>query len=139
MRILAIAPAILIAACSAEPQPPLVARDIEVTSPMPGVSTSAGYMVLTNNSEADILINSVSSPQFGAVELHETAVENGVARMRPVSELLIRAGESVHLQRGGLHLMMMRPQRDIETITLNLHSGDILIMSIRLAATMSGN
>ena len=95
--------------------------------------------MLTNNSEADILINSVSSPQFGAVELHETAVENGVARMRPVSELLIRAGESVHLQRGGLHLMMMRPQRDIETITLNLHSGDILIMSIRLAATMSGN
>ncbi len=136
MRIFLIAPVILLAACSAEPQPPLVASDVEVTAPMPGVSTSAGYMVLTNNSDSDILINSVSSPQYGAVELHETAVENGVARMRPVLELRIRAGESVRLERGGLHLMMMRPQPDIDTITLNLHSGDALLMSLQ---TTSGN
>lgn len=139
MRFLLIAPVILLAACNAEPQPPLVASNVEITAPMPGATVWAGYMVLTNNSGTDILIDSVSSPQFGAVELHETAVENGVARMRPVSELLIRPGQSVQLARGGLHLMMMQPQRDIESVTLNLHSGDLLLMSLQTSPTFKGN
>ena len=95
-------------------------------------------MVLTNYSDGDILINSVSSPQFGEVELHETTVEDGVARMRPVPELLIRAGESVRLERGGLHLMMTRPHDDIETITLNLHSGDLLLLSLQTSLNIDG-
>ncbi len=139
MRIFLIVPVILLAACGAEPQPPLVASDVEVSTPMPGMSVSAGYMLLTNNSDADILINSVSSPEFGTVEVHETTVVNGVARMRPISELLIRAGGSVRLEPGGLHLMMMRPQRDIETITLNLHHGDLLLMSLQTSPTFNGN
>ncbi len=139
MRICLIAPVILLAACGAEPQPPLVASDVDVAAPMPGMSVSAGYMVLTNNSDTDILINSVSSPQFGTIEVHETTVVNGVARMRPISELLIRAGGSVRLERGGLHLMMMRPQRDIEKITLNLHYGDVLLLSLQTSPTLSGH
>ena len=138
MRIVLISTVILLAACNAEPRPPLVAGDIEVTAPGPGVSISAGYMVLTNYSDGDILINSVSSPQFGEVELHETTVEDGVARMRPVPELLIRAGESVRLERGGLHLMMTRPHDDIETITLNLHSGDLLLLSLQTSLNSDG-
>ncbi len=139
MRIFLIVPVILLAACGAEPQPPLVASDIEVSTPMPGMSVSAGYMLLTNNSDEDILMNSVSSPEFGAVEVHETTVVDGVARMRPISELLIRAGGSVRLEPGGLHLMMMRPQRDIETITVNLHHGDLLLMSLQTSPTFIGN
>ncbi len=130
---------ILLAACNAEPHPPLVASDIEVTAPGPGVSVRAGYMVLTNYRDVDILINSVSSPQFGKVELHETTIEDGVARMRPVPELLIRAGEFVRLKRGGLHLMMMWPQDDIETITLNLHSGDLLLLSLQTSSKIDGH
>lgn len=120
----------LIMASSDEFKPPLVAGSIEITQPLPGAGVSAGYMTLTNNSDAAILITRVSSPQYGAVSLHQTSVEDDVARMRAVAELTIPPGESVHLKHGGMHLMLMQQRDDVDTITLNFHSEDMLVLSI---------
>ncbi len=51
--------------------------------------------------------------------------------MRRVYELAVRPGESVSLQLGGIHLMMMQPVAEIETVTLLLYDGDLLLMSMR--------
>jgi copper(I)-binding protein len=42
------------------------------------------------------------------VELHESTMDGGVMRMRPVESLVIEPGETRVLEPGGLHLMMMR-------------------------------
>ncbi len=116
-------------------KPPLVATDVEITQAVPGRSVSAGYMTLTNNSDDIIRITRVTSPEYGAVELHTTSIENDVARMRAVGELIIRPGETVRLERGGMHLMLMQQVDAVETATLNLYSGDVILMS--LSASLS--
>lgn len=116
-------------ACGAEEQPPLVASDVSVSGPMPRMK--AGYMTLTNNSDEAITITRVSSPQFGRAEIHETVIEDDIARMRPVGELTIDAGGSVRLERGGMHLMLMQPVDSPESVSLNLYSGDTPLLSVQ--------
>lgn len=114
----------------AKPLAPLVADNVVVTRPMPGMKMSAGYLSLTNNTDAAIRITRVSSPQFASVELHESTVEGGVARMRKIPELVIPPRGGVILERGGKHLMLMKPQGDSDDVSLNLYDGDQLLLSI---------
>ena len=129
----------LLASCGNETGPPLIATDIEVTAPMPGMSMSAAYLTLTNNSDELIRITKVTSPQYGLIEIHETTIENNIARMRRVDELAISPDEFLRLQRGGIHLMLMQPVADIETVTLNLYDGDLLLMSMRTTTAATGH
>ena len=129
MRIALVIAALVLAACGA-PQPPLVASDVEVTQPMPGRHMSAGFLVLTNNTDADIRITRVTSPQFGAVEIHETSIEDGIARMRELDELVVPAGGSVTLERGGKHLMLMQAKDLGDSVSLQLFSEDAPVLDI---------
>lgn len=130
MRILTVALLFLVAACGG-PEAPLVATDVDVTRPMPGRGMSAGYMVLTNNTSEDIRITKVTSPQFGAVAVHATTIDDdGIARMREVEALVVPAGGSVVLERGGKHLMLMRAGELDRTVTLQLYSGDAPVLTV---------
>ena len=60
MRIALFVLALLVAACGA-PQPPLVASEVEITRPVPGRHMSAGFLVLTNNTDEDIRITVIAS------------------------------------------------------------------------------
>lgn len=130
MRYLFLATLALIGACSSEPQPPLTASNVVVTRAMPGMTMSAAYLSLTNNSSESIRITRVASEQYESVQLHETTVEDGVARMRSIPVLEIPPGETVTLQRGGKHLMLMRPTGLAETVSLRFLDGDDLILSV---------
>ena len=125
--------AILISACSAEPQSPLVATELVVTRPMPGNGMSAAYLSLTNNTEQKISITRVTSAQYGSVQLHESTLENGIARMRAMPELQIPAGTTVTLQRGGKHLMLMRPTGPADVVSLQFFDDDNLVLSVDAA------
>lgn len=114
----------------AEPLAPLVAKNVIVTRPMPGMKMSAGYLSLTNNTDTPIRVTRVTSPQFGAVELHESTVEDGVARMRAIPELVVPAHGTATLERGGKHLMLMAPGGDSDDVSLNFYDGDQLLLSI---------
>jgi copper(I)-binding protein len=120
----------LMAACTSEPQPPLVASDVVVTRPMPGMKMSAAYLSLANNSDEAIRISRVASAQYESVQLHETRIEDGVARMRAIPVLEIAAGESVTLERGGKHLMLMRPTGSSDTVSLQFLDGDDLLLTV---------
>jgi copper(I)-binding protein len=120
----------LLTACSGESDAPLLATDVIVTRPVPGTQISAGYLQLTNNTQATITINRVTSPDFASVEMHESLLENGIARMRALRELSIPANQTIHFERGGKHLMLMRPGEDINEVTLHFFSGDTLLLSI---------
>jgi copper(I)-binding protein len=112
------------------PLPPLTANNVEIRTPVPGMPMSVAYMTLSNNSNSDILIARISSPQFAAVELHETRVTDGVSSMHRIDEIEIAAGATLQLQRGGKHLMLMRRDGQPDEVTLNLHADGLLILSL---------
>jgi hypothetical protein len=71
---------------------------------------------------------SVTSPQFARVELHETRIEDGMARMRQLDGLDLPPGGRVTLAPGGLHLMLLEPVSAIVppahvTLRLRLDNG----------------
>ena len=121
--------ALLLAACSV-PQLPLVAANVEITEPLPGRPMSAGFLVLHNNTDEAIRITGASSPQFGSVEIHETTIEDGIARMRRLDALHIPAQGSVTLERGGKHLMLMRARDLGDSVTLHLLSDGAPVLTI---------
>jgi copper(I)-binding protein len=122
----------VLAACGNQ-APPLSATDVVVTEGMGRMNMSAGYMTMTNNTGDAMTITHVTSPQFGSVEMHETVIENDVARMRRVEELVIPARGQVRLERGGKHLMLMKPTDKSKTVTLNIYSGDVLLLHVNVA------
>lgn len=91
-------------------------------SSMGGVS--AAYMTITNKgAKADRLI-AIEAEIAGKIELHETKVENDVAKMIPMlNGIEVPAGGAAELKPGGLHIMLMDLKAPLEagkTITLKL-------------------
>ena len=119
----------VLAACSAD-APPLTAEDIQLPAPVPGVSIGAGYLTLVNNSDQDIIITKVTSPQLDSVAMHETIIEDGVSRMRGLPQVAIAAGQSVAFERGAKHLMLRYPEQRPGQLTLQFFAGDALMLAV---------
>jgi copper(I)-binding protein len=75
----------------------------------PGMKMTAGFGRLHNAGSETIELTTFSSPQFGDVSLHRTELVEGVSRMREVPSLVVAPGQSVALEPGGYHLMLMMP------------------------------
>lgn len=85
---------------------------------------AAGYMVISNRGgESDVLL-SVSTDVGDRVMLHETVMDEGVMKMKPVKELEIPPNSKVELKPGGYHIMLQdleRPLRVGEVVKIHLH------------------
>ena len=123
------------AGCDSPEGPPVVADNVVVTAPGAGMPMAAGYLEITNQSGSDIRITRVSSPDYATVEMHETIVEDGIARMRSIPVLEVADGETITFERGGRHLMLMQPAGTPGTITLNFYSDDVLLLTVRAEFT----
>ncbi len=94
----------------------------------PTVPMRAGYMTIENTSDKPLSIVAVESEVFTQVDIHETVEKDGMMSMRPLSPLPIPAGSVTELAPGGIHLMMMQPQKTLKpgdqvSITLQLDDG----------------
>ncbi|PJK11136.1 hypothetical protein CO614_01495 [Lysobacteraceae bacterium NML120232] len=78
-----------------------------------GMPMHAGFARIENPCGKAVEIVAATSPVYAEVELHETRREAGVSRMRQIHALPVSAHGQTRLQPGGLHLMLMRPQREI--------------------------
>lgn len=128
-----------IAGCGGEPRPPLEVRDISLYAPLPGTSMSVAYMVFENTTESTIVVSGFSSPQFSRIELHETQITDGVARMRRLDELTVPPHAIAVLEENRKHLMLMQPLPELDVddpVTLRIAYGDsgMLIVSAPLRA-----
>jgi periplasmic copper chaperone A len=84
----------------------LVIEGYWVRAMLPGQPVAGGFLTITNNGSSDDRIISASSPAAGRLELHEMAMEGDVMKMREIAGgIVIKAGETVELKPGGLHLM----------------------------------
>jgi len=125
---------LLVGACTSD-APPLTISDVVIKKPMPGMMMSAGYFSLNNNTSEPVVITHVTSPQFGSVEMHESVVEDGIARMLKLGELTLPPGSAVDFIPGGKHLMLMRPDENLDSVTLEFYSGDAVILSVNVSAS----
>jgi copper(I)-binding protein len=93
--------------------------DISVTHPWArptpvGAAVAGGYVKLTNaGAQPDRLIG-VTSELAEHVEFHRSAVEDGVASMRPVEAIDIAPGATVDFEVERLHFMFMQPNRQLK-------------------------
>ncbi len=139
MRAIALITCLFLSACGDDTRPPLIANEIVIAAPMPGSRISAGYMSFSNSTDVPISITRVTSPDFGAVEIHESLLEDGVAKMRRVEKLTVPANSSVSLQRGGKHLMLMRPSDALDMVSLSFYSDHTLLLSVNTPITKAGD
>ena len=77
------------------------------------IKMNAGYVVLENTSDKDVIFSHFTSPVYDKVEIHKTVNVDGTARMEAVNELIVPAKGIVSLKPGGTHLMLIGPRREI--------------------------
>ena len=117
----------LLLGCADNDTPPLEVTEVRVYAPLPGSRASVAYMTITNNSSEDVTFVRFASDVFDSVELHETTVTDGIARMRSLQALSVPATTSSELREGGKHLMLMAPNTTLgldTTVTLTLSTTD---------------
>ena len=77
----------------------------------PNAPVAGGYLTITNTGAADdVLVSAQADPaRAPMVQLHRMEMADGVMRMSEVEGgIPIPAGETVVLERGGLHVMFMQ-------------------------------
>lgn len=90
-------------------------------------TTGAGFMTLANpDAKADAL-TAVETPWAGQVQIHESSMAGGVARMQRVDRVEVPAGGRVTFAPGGYHLMFMG-------LTRALKMGDTLPATLTFAS-----
>jgi len=94
-------------------QSALTITDAWIRPAPPNARSMAAYFKLNNNSKSDIKISETLSPAFHMTMIHETVIEDEVASMRHLEELVIPAGKSVKLTPMGKHIMLMGPKASL--------------------------
>jgi len=91
---------------------------------------SAGYLSITNNTDELISISRVESSQFESVQLHESVIEDGIAKMHRLNDLSIPANSTIKLEPSGKHLMLMRRSDTSRQISLRFYSEEALLLRV---------
>ncbi len=141
-RIFALFAAVLLAACdqTATEDTKLEASDGWARE-MPLVGSNGGaFVTLSNPGKNAVEIASLSTPIAETAEVHETLNDNGVARMRKLESLSVNGGESVALEPGGKHIMLIGLKEPLKAgqtfpVTFTLSNGTSVTVDVT-AVTM---
>lgn len=116
-----------------------------------GMGPSSGngvvYVTITNTGDEDDALIGGETDRAGWVEIHEMVIDGQVARMQPVDgPLVIPAGETVSLEPGGLHLMLINLTEDnragdVFELTLTfVRAGEVTLqVPVRMDAEPTGD
>ncbi len=88
----------------------------------PAARTGAAYLNIVNDGEADRLLGA-QAEVASHVELHTTAMDGNMMRMRKVEALEVPGGATTALEPGGLHIMLIdlrQPLRAGQNFSLTL-------------------
>jgi copper(I)-binding protein len=122
------------------------AGDIVVVDPFARASAGpvkvgAAFMTLKNSGAAADALVAAESPVAARAELHAHTSDGDVMRMRQVSLIDVPAGESVDLQPGGLHIMLIdlkEPLKQGETFPLTLTFAKAGTMTVQVPVKSPG-
>jgi copper(I)-binding protein len=108
-------------------------------------ANGAGFLLLRNAGTLPDRLLSAASPVARVVELHTHIQDGGVMRMRPVPDIPLPPGETVRLQPGGLHVMLIGLTRPLERgeqvpVTLRFErGGEVTVLLAVQAAGARGH
>lgn len=108
---------------------------------------SAGYMMLTNYTDANVTLVGASSEVAAAVEIHLSSMgDDGVMQMAQQESVEIPAGRALELKPGSYHIMLIGLTQDLsagDEVTLTLHFDgydDVTVtIPVQDAAEMGGS
>ncbi|EXJ09838.1 copper chaperone PCu(A)C [Nitrincola nitratireducens] len=137
----------LLIACSLFTSASLFAcEDLHIVDPYarampPGQPNSAAFMTLSNHGKTDVAIVSAQSSVSEVTELHTHTEVDGVMQMRQIAQIDIPAETDVHLEPGGLHVMLIGLKTTLTEgeeidLTLNLSDGTEKQLSIPVRQVM---
>ena len=72
-----------------------------------GAQSGVGYMTIKNNGTTPDRLIGGAVDVADHFELHVTTVENGIVRMRELSEIEINPGQAIEFKPGGSHVMFV--------------------------------
>ncbi len=108
--------------------------DIQIHDPWvraapPTAKMLAAYMTIENSGDQTRVLKGVSSSRFMKVELHNTVMSEGMARMVRQEAVEISANSSVTFEPGGYHFMLMGKKGPVNIgdkvdFILTFHNGD---------------
>jgi periplasmic copper chaperone A len=109
LRFALLATIVCVSACSPAPKAAgsIVIGDAWTRPTAAGMPMGVAYFTITNGTGIDDALISASTPVAARVEMHETSIEDGMARMRPLTEVHVPAGGRVAVAPGGIHLMLV--------------------------------
>ena len=79
----------------------------------PIAGSSQLVLSITNDGDGDDELLEVESEHAVAIEIHQTLIEDGRARMEPRQTVEIPADTRVSFRPGGLHLMIIAPDDEV--------------------------
>jgi copper(I)-binding protein len=99
----------------------------------PGMSMGVAYLSITNRGTGEDRLIGASTPAAESVQIHRTTIVDGMARMRPMTEVVIAPGATVRIEPDGIHLMLIGLKTALragETVPLTLefqHAGKLTV------------
>ncbi|PXW96982.1 hypothetical protein C7444_10579 [Sphaerotilus hippei] len=109
-----------------------------VRATVPNQSATGTFMRLT--AQKDVVLTGAHSPAAGIAEVHLMSMDNGIMRMRAAERVPLKAGQTIELKSGGLHIMMMDLKKQIKTgdsvpLTLSFAAADGTLSRVEASAT----
>lgn len=104
---------------------PVQVSNAWVRTTVAGQQSTGAFMALTAPSAMKLV--GVSTPAAGIAEVHEMKMDGDIMRMREIVQLELPAGQTVKLQPGGLHVMLMdlkQPFAKNTSVPFTLHFKD---------------
>lgn len=113
--------------------------DAWVRAAPPVAQAQAGYLTLMNHGKQEQSLVGASCASFAKVELHETVQHDGKSHMQARASIPVPPGGKVQLAPGGLHLMLINPQKTLQpaekvAITLKFADGSELPVTAEVRA-----
>jgi hypothetical protein len=112
---------------------PVVVSDPWSRATPKGAQTAIGYMTIINNGVTSDHLVGGSIEVANTLQFHAMTTENNVAKMRELTDIEIKPGETIQLKPGGSHIMFVNLKHALskgEKIsgTLNFeHAGKVQI------------
>ena len=127
LRRLCLAALLLLPLAAWSDGPEVSASHVWIRQAPPGISVLGGYFTLQNLTDKPLDLKSVSSPEFGSVQMHKSFIKDDQEQMEAVPSITLPAHGSIEFKPGGYHLMLMQPKKNLfpgDMVTLDLSFSD---------------
>ena len=89
----------------------IVVKNAWVRAAPPGSKAMAAYMFIDNQGPKTMSSSKIIANGFEKAEVHMSFIGNNIAQMRKLENISIDGKESIALEPGGLHLMLINPNK----------------------------